>query len=154
MLHSDVFTKFYSAFQKRDFEAMQACYHPQATFSDPVFQNLSSSQVKAMWHMLCEQGKDLVIEFTVVGENQVRWEAEYSFFKTGRKVKNIILANFEVKEGLIVSHIDSFDLWKWSQMALGVSGALLGWTPFMKAKIRGMAMAGLNKFIKNHPAYQ
>jgi hypothetical protein len=39
-------------------------------------------------------------------------------------------------------------------MALGTSGLLLGWTPFMKGKIRKMAIQNLANFIAKNPAYQ
>ena len=132
---------------------MQSCYHSEAQFSDPVFQNLNALEVKAMWHMLCEQGKDLKIEFTMLDENTVIWKASYSFSKTERKVNNEITATFEFKEGLIYRHTDKFDLWKWSGMALGITGTLLGWTPFLKSKIRKMGMSGLRHFIKNNSEY-
>ena len=50
---------FYVSFQNKDFQAMQECYHSEATFNDEVFKNLSYKEVKAMWHMLCERAKDL-----------------------------------------------------------------------------------------------
>lgn len=145
---------FYTAFQQKDYAAMQACYHPEASFSDPVFQNLDAKQVRAMWHMLCERGKDLQLKFDVLSESQVFWEADYSFSKSGRMVNNKINATFEFKDDLIYVHKDTFDLWKWSGMALGSVGNLLGWTPFFKAKIRKTAMSGLHKFIHTHPDYQ
>lgn len=153
MNQTQLLNQFYTAFQKRDYVTMQSCYHPEARFSDPVFQNLNVQEVKAMWHMLCERGKDLKISFNVLNEQQIFWEANYSFSKTGRKVNNKITATFEFKEGLIFRHTDAFDLWKWSGMALGSAGTLLGWTPFFKSKIRKMGISGLRQFIKNHTEY-
>lgn len=154
MDNPEILNKFYKAFQQRDYATMQSCYHEDVQFSDPAFQNLNAKQVKAMWHMLCERGKDLVVEFDLINENQVFWKANYSFSKTGRKVENRITASFQLKEGLIYRHNDQFNLWKWSGMALGTAGVLLGWTPFMKSKIRKMAMSGLYHFVKTHPEYQ
>jgi len=153
MTTTELLNKFYSAFQQRDYETMQSCYHPEAQFSDPVFQNLSTQQVKAMWHMLCERGKDLKIEFTPLGEHLIFWEAQYSFSKTKRIVNNEVTATFEFKEGLIYKHTDEFDLWKWAGMALGLTGALLGWASFFKSKIRKTGMSSLRHFIKNHTEY-
>ena len=58
--------KFYTAFQKRDYDGMIACYHPDIHFSDPVFIDLHGKQAGAMWHMLCERGEDLQIVFSDV----------------------------------------------------------------------------------------
>ena len=107
-----------------------------------------------MWHMLCERGKDLQLKFEVINASHVFWEADYSFSKSGRMVNNKINAAFEFKDDLIYHHEDKFNLWKWSGMALGPVGHLLGWTPFFQTKMRKMAMTSLNKFIKDHPEYQ
>jgi ketosteroid isomerase-like protein len=153
-----IIDQFYTAFQKKDWKSMQALYHHDATFSDPVFQNLTSKEVKAMWHMLLTASKDLELTYSNVSGNDnkgsCRWDAFYSFSRTGRKVHNIITANFVFKDHKIASHIDDFDLWKWSAMALGWSGKLLGWSPLIKNKIRDMARRNLTKFISEHPEYQ
>ena len=150
--------QFYTSFQNKDWKSMQTLYHDGATFSDPVFQNLTSKEVKAMWHMLLTASKDLELTFSnVLGDDykgSCRWDAFYSFSRTGRKVHNIITANFVFKEGKIVSHQDNFDLWKWSGMALGWSGKLLGWSPLIRNKIRDMARKNLRKFINEYPEYQ
>ena len=137
---------------------MQLCYHDAVIFSDPVFRNLKGPEAKAMWHMLILAGKDLTLTFqniTAYGASgSCDWDAHYSFSRTGRKVHNIIHARFEFKDGKIIKHTDSFDLWKWSAMALGISGSLLGWTPLIQSKIRGTADKNLKKFIEEHPEYK
>jgi len=150
--------KFYRSFQRKDWETMQLCYHPEATFYDPVFQALAYREVKAMWHMLVLAGKDLSVTFNSVEATERRgschWEATYSFSRTGKKVHNIIAASFHFKEGKIVRHDDAFDLWRWSGMALGLSGKLLGWSPMIRTKIRATARKSLSKFLLDHPEYQ
>lgn len=144
-------TKFYTCFQNKDYKGMQECYADSATFSDAVFVNLNSTQVKAMWEMLCKNGKDLQLEFKNVQSQEKQgsadWIAHYTFSATGRKVTNKIKANFEFKNGKIVKHIDSFDLYKWSKQAIGVPAFLLGWTNFFKNKIRERAMKSLFDFM-------
>ena len=44
--------RFYDAFAALDGAAMAACYHPQASFSDPVFPDLRGAEPGAMWRML------------------------------------------------------------------------------------------------------
>lgn len=148
----ELVVKFYNAFQNKDWQTMQTCYHDEATFTDPVFQNLNSKELKAMWHMLITAGKDLQLQFSDIrateNKGSCHWEAFYSFSKTGRKVHNIIEASFEFKDGKIFRHTESFDLWRWSRMALGLPGTLLGWSPFLQNKIRGMARANLKKLME------
>lgn len=151
--NAEIILRFYAAFKKNDYKAMQACYHPEAKFSDPVFPNLNSKEVKAMWQMLLTAAKDLKVEHsgflpTAGGGGTARLDAWYTFSRTGRKVHNIIFTSFEVKDGLIYRHNDKFDFWRWSRQALGLSGVLLGWTPMVKNKVRSTARKGLDKFLK------
>ncbi len=156
--HELMIHTFYTAFQQGDFKTMQDCYHRNIVFSDPVFPKLEGKQVHAMWHMLCENGSELIIGFEAVGafdsQGQARWHAGYRFGKRKRMVNNDIEARFHFREGKIIRHEDRFDLWKWSGMALGLPGLLLGWSAFMQDKIRKQAARGLEKFISRHPEYQ
>jgi ketosteroid isomerase-like protein len=150
--HEQLITNFYTAFQNKDWKAMQACYHDEIIFNDPVFQNLKGKEAKAMWHMLVTAGKDLSLNFNSVKADDVsgsaHWEALYTFSKTGRKVHNSIDAKFEFKDGKIIRHTDVFDFWRWSRMALGTSGVLLGWTSVIQNKVRETASRNLTKFME------
>ncbi|MBK6263968.1 nuclear transport factor 2 family protein [Marivirga sp. S37H4] len=147
-----VINQFYSSFQKKDYQSMQACYNEKATFSDPVFRNLDAKQVRAMWEMLCKNGKDLSIDFKILSSDKdaitAEWRANYLFSATGKHVTNIITASFLIEEGKIISHRDHFNFHKWASQALGFKGALLGWTSFLKNKVRQQAMKSLNRFMK------
>lgn len=151
MANQDTINRFYRAFQERDGATMSACYAPDATFRDPVFE-LSGDRIGLMWRMLTERGKDLRVEFSnvVADENAASadWQAWYSFSKTGRKVHNVIRARFRFRGGLIVDHVDDFDFWRWSRQALGPAGLLLGWTPMLRAKVRKQAADGLDAYAK------
>lgn len=150
--HEKLIHQFYSAFQHKDYVTMQNAYHSQATFSDPVFQNLKSAEVKAMWEMLITAGKELTISFDNIQADDLsgscHWEAWYIFSKTGRKVHNIVEAAFEFQDGKILKHRDTFSFWRWSHQALGLTGFFLGWTPVIQDKIRDTARRGLGKFMK------
>ena len=150
--------KFYISFQNKNWKGMQECYDDTVIFSDPVFQLLKGKEAFAMWHMLISAGKDLTLSFKNVKANDLsgscQWDAHYSFSRTGRKVHNIIQAEFKFKNGKIIEHYDSFDLWRWSRMALGTSGVLLGWSSIVQDKIRGTAQSALRKFITEHPEYK
>lgn len=131
---------------------MQACYHPEATFHDPVFQTLTSLQVRAMWQMLLTSAKDLRLTFSDVSAEgntgSCIWHAHYSFSRTGRPVHNIVRSRFTFRDGLIYAQKDHFSFWRWSRQALGISGLLLGWSPVLKNKVRGTAAQNLAKFMK------
>jgi ketosteroid isomerase-like protein len=155
--NTDLITSFYEAFQRKDHEAMNACYDPSIVFSDPVFQRLEGQEVMAMWHMLCERGTDLVVSFSDVAATEDRasahWEATYTLGGSDRQIDNVVEAQFNVRDGLIYRHLDSFDLWKWSRMALGTPGTLLGWSGPLKNKVRDRARRQLDRFMSEHPEY-
>lgn len=152
--HETLIHNFYTSFQRRDAAGMAECYHPEVVFSDPVFMHLQGARAAAMWQMLCVRGKDLAITFANVRADEAagaaHWEATYTFSKSGRKVHNVIEAAFEFRDGKIIRHTDSFNLWKWAGMALGPPGTLLGWLPPMQAAIRKEAGKSLDAFVLQH----
>lgn len=150
-----VLERFYEAFSKRDWVTMGACYHPHARFSDPVFTELDAEGVRAMWEMLLTSGTDLRVSYTVLradeNSGQVRWQAWYTFSRTGRAVHNIITSEFVIEDDRIRLQRDHFDFWRWSRQALGVPGLLLGWTPIIADKVRGSAGQALHRYRKHDP---
>jgi len=144
--------KFYKAFDELDHERMVQCYHKDIVFEDPAFGILKGDRAKNMWRMLCQsqKGKSFKVvasDIKVNGsEASAHWEAHYNFSKTGNKVHNIIDAKFELKDGLIVKHVDSFNLHRWASQALGMKGFLLAWTPFFKKKLNAQTKQMLTKF--------
>ncbi len=147
---------FYSSFATHDYAGMIALYAPNIEFSDPVF-SLKGRSVGAMWHMLCESGKDLTITFKNIKADDhighAHWEAKYTFNSSGRKVLNIIEAQFQFENSQITQHFDNFNFWRWSHQAIGPAGTLLGWSPILQNKVKQTAKQRLNKFIAQHPEY-
>jgi ketosteroid isomerase-like protein len=145
--------RFYAAFARRDAPVMAACYAPDARFTDPVF-DLEGAAVGAMWSMLCERGRDLRVEWRDIraddATGSAHWEPRYTFSGTGRPVHNIIDSAFTFSAGRIASHVDTFDLWRWSRMALGAKGVLLGWSPIVRNAIRRQAKRGLDAWMSSH----
>jgi ketosteroid isomerase-like protein len=148
--HAELLERFYTAFQKRDGDTMAGFYAPDARFSDPVFTDLKGDEPGSMWRMLCSRSKDLALDFEVLqvddSQGKVRWVARYTFTKTGRPVENHVTSQFAFKDGKIATQRDTFDFWRWSRMALGLSGMLLGWTPIVKNAVRREAARGLAAF--------
>ncbi len=149
--NAELIQRFYTAFAARDHQTMAECYRPDASFSDPAFPNLEGASVSAMWRMLCLRGKDLELTFSDIAADEsqgsAQWEAVYTFGATGRKVHNCISARFEFVDGRISRHVDTFDFYRWTRMALGPAGTLLGWTGFLQNKVRRTAAGQLEKFL-------
>lgn len=148
--NSALITRFYEAFQRLDAEAMIACYSDDIVFSDPAFGILRGKDAGDMWRMLISRAKDFSLTFDSVCADErggsAHWVATYLFSQTGRVVVNDIRATLVIRDGKIREHHDQFDFWRWSRQALGTPGLLLGWTPFLRNKVRQQALKGLRAY--------
>jgi ketosteroid isomerase-like protein len=153
MNNKELIHKFYTALSKGSSKEMIECYHENITFQDPVFGILKGERAFKMWEMLLSK-KDADAKFTFDNieatseTGKARWKAEYYYGK--RKVINKVKAEFKFKDGEIIEHIDTFDLWKWTQQALGVTGYLTGWTRFIKRKMQKTVNKKLDRFIERN----
>lgn len=163
----NVIETFYTAFAKGDWQTMETCYHPEATFTDEVFVGLKGREVMGMWRMLLERSKgELDITYShaqvTAGEppenkagdspqkGAADWVAVYIFSATGRRVINRIRAEFELKDGKIYRHTDSFNLHKWAGQAMGFKGKLLGGTSFFRKKVQKTARESLERYLSRN----
>src|SRR5262249_45509171 len=84
--------RFYEAFQRRDVDAMAACYAPDVRFGDPVFVELHGAEVIDMWRMLVSRAQEFTLAFSHVTADErsgsAHWVASYVFSQTGRTVVN------------------------------------------------------------------
>jgi len=167
--------RFYAAFARLDGGGMAACYTADAAFDDPAFSLRGRDQVGGMWQMLCDSTRakgmahwrlevsDIATDAgtstststskgtstsTSASTGRAHWEAHYLFPSTGRLVHNRIDASFVFgAQGLIARHTDRFDFAAWSRQALGATGWLLGWTPWLRAQVRRQAAAQLQRYL-------
>jgi ketosteroid isomerase-like protein len=148
--HESLLREFYACFAARDAEGMARCYHADIFFSDPVFPALRGAEAGDMWRMLLSRAADLAVTLDEARGDaeggEARWTARYTFTRTGRPVVNRVHGLFAFRDGLIVRHHDSFSFWRWASQALGPTGAVLGWTPMIRWKVRKDAAAALEKF--------
>jgi len=153
MAATAVIARLYAAFEKLDGLAMQACYSVDARFDDEAFGLQGREEIGGMWRMLCDATRNgdtaaWRLEVSDITDHSAHWEAHYRFSATGRLVHNIIDAEFEFgPDGLIQQHRDHFSFWRWSRQALGAPGLMLGWTPFLRRKVRAGAAANLAKYL-------
>jgi len=153
--------KLYSAFARLDSASMAECYAADAEFDDEVFSLRGHRNVTGMWHMLSAAtksgGRDVwKLDYgdmeADAATGRAHWEADYRFSATGRLVHNVVNSRFTFDgNGLIKTQRDRFDFWAWSRQALGTPGLLLGWTPFLRSKVRATAAGNLQKYLAAHP---
>ena len=60
---------------------------------------------------------------------------------------NHVKAHMRIQNGKITEHTDEFDIYKWSRQALGLPGVLLGWSGYLKNKIRHDAKQKLAQYM-------
>jgi ketosteroid isomerase-like protein len=140
MTNNELITTFYQAFANQDAEAMVACYAPDVVFEDPAFGRLEGKDAHDMWRMLMLRGGGATeVSFGDVWSEGERastdWMARYNYGPKGRMVINEVHAEFVIKDGKIVNHLDTFNLYRWARQALGLNGLLLGWSAFFKARM-------------------
>jgi len=153
--HTQLIEKFYTGFTNGIATEMTSCYHDKVVFEDPAFGRLENGKPAKMWEMLMSRKKESTkVIFSNIEANETsgkaNWTATYEYGDKNRKVINNVTANFKFKDGKIIEHIDSFDLWSWTKQALGFSGTLLGWSSFMKKKIQKTTNTQLSEFINKH----
>jgi ketosteroid isomerase-like protein len=146
--NDELIQRFYAAFDRHDGDDMAACYTPDATFSDPVFQDLKDGEPGAMWRMLTGASDDLRVELLEHEADDhsgsARWLAHYTFTQTGRHVDNDVRASFRFRDGLIAEHRDDFGFYRWARQALGPTGLMLGWSPIVQGSVRKRARERLD----------
>ena len=150
--------RLYAAFASLDAKGMAACYADDALFDDEAFSLRGRHQIGGMWAMLIDairqQGrKDWKLEVSAITDSTAHWEPTYRFSATGRLVHNVIDAEFEFdSQDLIKRQRDRFDFWRWSRQALGLPGMLLGWSGFLRSKVRRTAARRLDRYLQSHAA--
>ena len=147
---------FYSHLGRLNAPGMCQCYQREVVFSDPIFPSLKSWEAAAMWHMLCDRSAEINVDVLDIHADDERgvakWEARYVYSDTGRPVHNIITSKFKFYQGKVIRQKDDFDLWRWSRMALGAKGVLLGWSSAFQEKLRQMARRRLKQYIRKKTA--
>ena len=155
--NEQLISRFYSAFQKLDHKSMNGCYSDEIVFFDPAFGLLRGVETTCMWEMLCKNAKDFSLVFgNIIALDHeyytCDWIATYTFSGTGRRVVNKVKAHMRLADGKIIEHSDGFSLHKWSMMALGFSGWLLGWNSFYQNNIKKQARKKLEGFMERRGA--
>ena len=151
--NKELLDHFYLAMKRRNGEEMSACYHAEAQFEDPVFGELDSQQVRNMWKMLMSRtGNDFEVHCEIMrcdeDKAEVRMEARYNFGPAKRKVVNRINSQFLFKDDKIFRQKDHFSFWRWSSMALGGVGKALGWSAWLRGKVRRSSLRLLDRYIQ------
>ncbi|PRP83192.1 hypothetical protein PROFUN_09356 [Planoprotostelium fungivorum] len=152
--------RFFRGYASLDLPLLASSLHPEYRFSDGGFPDLNRKRGEAMWAMFILNHKNNEINCTThqihEGKDKDHPSADYvvKYKFEGRPVENHIHSEFELKDGLIYRHVDSFDFYAWTIQTKGLVGRLLGWTQFFQSKVQSIGGAKLDHFISEHPEYQ
>ena len=141
--------RWFDALARLDGDALAACYHPSASFSDPLFPDLRGTRVGWRWRMLAAGARDMRVSYEILaGDDRkafVRWQAQWRLAGSGRPVENRVTSTFAFWDGRIVRQIDEFGFWRWSRSSLGLPGWLLGWIPAVRRAAGRRALQQLDR---------
>ena len=152
--HAALIMSFYEAFRRRDSKGMSACYHPAVVFSDPAFGELRAATRRARCGRCSAIAPSTCMSPITTSSPTTASAAPIGMPTTPSRARDAPSTtpsrpDFAFKDGLIARHTDRFSFWRWSRQALGPVGLWLGWTPFLRAKVRANARAGLQDWVRN-----
>jgi len=149
-VQADVLNTFLRALAQRDVEAMIRCYTTTATYHSPIFPQVEGDTLTATWQWFCAKAPDLtmVVDEQAFEANtaRVQWTATYTFPKTGRPVVQVTDSIFVFEGPQLCRHEDRFDLHRWSHMALGPLGRVLGGRRWLQRSLQRAAAERVARF--------
>jgi len=123
----DLLDRLYTALNKRDHDAMAACYTPDAHFRDIAFDWDKRDGIHTMWRMICS--REIHATFAIIDADETHGFAgavfSYKFgasedpSRPGRPVCNPTISTFTFHKGRIVRQEDCCDAKAWARMAIG-----------------------------------
>ena len=141
--------RWFDALARLDGEALAACYHPAASFGDPLFPDLRGARVGWRWRLLARGATDMQVSYDILAGDErkavVRWRARWRLAGSGRPVANEVESIFTFWDDRIVRQVDAFDFWRWSRASLGPAGWLLGWIPAVRRAAGRRALQQLDR---------
>lgn len=143
-----VVTRFFEAFARTDPHAMAACYHPMASYSNPVFPDLRGEQPGRMWALALADAQALRLDWSVAFADdrkaQVIWQARW--LRGGRVQRMEAASTLTLWDGVIVRQVDEFRFARWAAQHLGAAGLALSWLPAFQRMVQRRARIALARF--------
>lgn len=151
--HKQLVEQLFRDYQSSDHDAMSACYHDRATFTDIAFRLKGRKEIHAMWHLICAVGIEVQVQSVEVDGKMVRARIidRYTMSDTRRTIVNKIDSAFEFRDGLIIAQRDNCDALEWARLAFGgLKGEIAGRFGMLR---RMVARKKMRAFIAAHPEH-
>jgi hypothetical protein len=155
MVNSELTARFFEAFKKLDYRAMNDCCAPGIIYNDPIAGILEGDVVLRYRELICTGSRDMQLSFGPVKELDHEyiscpWSATYYFEPFQRVVRYDATAYMKMSGGLITEHSDGYRLSTWLAKNYGITGYVFGWSGYMKRKIKYHYRRLLREFIEMH----
>lgn len=151
MSHIEVIKKFFTSLQEKKGDVLLSCYAPDAVFSDPLHGLLDAEMLFKKWHLFLEQAQELELTYgpiTVLDDEYFTsdWAMSYAKSPMGKKLKVKLKGKsfFRLKDLQIIEHSDAYRFSTLIAQTHGWKGYWLGWTGYMKRKVKLEALEELN----------
>lgn len=144
---------------------MSSFWHPDFTFSDPAFPNLTGARAKAMFHMFITNRETSKMKVTITSPAaavaggpadtySASYNCDYLFGESSVPVHNEINCVIELKDGKVWKQSDDFHLGNWAKQSLGsVMRHTLGISGILGMVVRKKATERLDFWCKKHQQF-
>lgn len=150
--------RLFSALQRREPEAIAACYEANAIFRAPILGDVLAHNLGPLWRAVFSSTRENALAYTIVDVGlisaRVEGVASYVLVFSDRAVTTKFVATLRIRDLRIVYHEDNFDPWLWAQMAYGTRGLALGWSKAWQRRMRGQIRADLRAAALSGPSQQ
>ncbi len=151
--------RFLDALGRHDGAALSGCYHPAATFSDPIHPDVRNGRIDALWQYRLARLDTVETEIlSMSGDDRkarMRWTARWRRRGGGRsrRVHRLTLeSTFTFWDERIARQVDAFAPWAYLRQTCGVQGLLTGWWPGALPGQQARAADALDRFIMERPS--
>ena len=133
---------FYEALNKGDYQFVNSLYHSNASYKDELFE-LKGVEIHALWYSAVQPDLNLSVELKSIKEVDGRviteWVMNYTLDIINRRISLNEKGTFIFKGDKIIEHIDEYDFWSWCTQAFGIIGKSLGWSNWLRKRVRNQA---------------
>jgi len=151
MKNIKIIKEYYKAFENGDVATMLSFYDDDIKFEDPAIGKIKGDEAKYWWQFLCENSVDLSIDIKEIKIDEDKgiaiWTNHYTVEETGNRVSLDIVSKFYFEDGLIIKHIDEYDIKSFVKQAFGKAAGIVGGSFLVKKTVRLQSKKLLKQYM-------
>jgi len=141
-INTEKVKEFYEALSRNDYEALIRLYHPDATYTDELF-SFKGKEIHALWYAATRPAMKLEVECLAIEEVndrvQTKWKMGYTLDVINSRIELEEIGIFVFEGEKIMEHSDEYNFREWCTQAFGIIGTLLGWSSWLRNRVRKQA---------------